>query len=267
MDTSLLDSITSVAQAFRSVRPLIMARDGADTTYKADGSPVTAIDIEAERLIAKYIQDRHPHLPVFGEEGGYNDAELPETCWLIDPLDGTKSYLEGIAAFTSMGVLIHRNRAVASVIYDPTTDTLFSAQAGSGAYRNGQRLNLRDIPLPRQVLCKPQVVEPLGMLLEKQGIKTDTAPSGAGYGFALVAEGITAARFHLHSGSSIHDHAPGALLVQEAGGDIIPIMEDTYTFRTRSFVACHPALTDFVRANLAPIKALEDPAQALSQPL
>lgn len=259
MDTALDNSPRIVEQAFRSVRPLILSQVGtATSTHKTDGSPVTDIDVETERLIAEFIRARFPELPVFGEETGYNPDNLPETCWLIDPIDGTKSYLKNIPAFTCMGVLIHEQQVRASVIYDPTTDAMFSAQAGTGAYKNGQKIDLANTPLPKQVFCKQQDIEVLETLLKDHGIKVKVAPSGGGFGFTQVADGTAAARFHLHSGTNIHDHAPGALLIKEAGGDVIPLFEPEYSYRSQRFVACHPALSDFVRQHLDTIRSLEE---------
>lgn len=264
MNVDFHHQIEVVQQAFRAARGLIMARDTqAITTYKTDGSPVTDIDIEAEQRMTRYIQDRIPGVLIFGEESGYDDTRLPETCWLIDPIDGTKSYLKNIPAFTSMGVLIHQDEAVASVIYNPTTDDMYHALAGQGAFCNSKRLDLTSIALPKQIFCKSKVIAVLGALLQEKSVTAKIGPSGAGYGFSLVASGQTAARFHLYSGPHIHDHAPGALLVREAGGDIIPVFEDTYILKTRSFIACHPELTELVQTHLDTIRSIEDPGQAL----
>ncbi|MDO8265752.1 MAG: inositol monophosphatase family protein, partial [Candidatus Saccharibacteria bacterium] len=76
---------------FRQVRPLVLERAGkSDFINKQDGSPVTATDSEVEEVIFKSIHDKFPSIPVFGEESGY-DENLPEVCWLIDPIDGTAS--------------------------------------------------------------------------------------------------------------------------------------------------------------------------------
>jgi len=252
-----------IQQAFKDTRSLILNNAGKIAFItKPDGSPVTAIDREVEKFVTNTMTSRYPGIPLFGEESGYEDT-LPEICWLIDPIDGTKSYIDNIPAYTSMGVLIHAGSAIASIIYNPITDEVFTAILGKGAYKNGQRLDISKLPLPKEVFCKTQHIKVLTQLLNKGGIQAIVGPSGAGYGLSQVADNKTAARFHLHSGGYIHDHAPGALLVKEAGGDIIPVLENTYTYRTRSFVACHPELSDLIHEQLSVLRELEDPNQAL----
>lgn len=261
MNNDLIKSSTeAIQEAFRKVRPLILEHAGsADATYKTDGSPVTEVDVAAEAQIKAFMQERFPDLPVFGEEGGYD--KLPETCWLIDPIDGTKSYLENIPVFTSMAVLISDNKAVASVIYNHSTDEMYVAYAGNGAFLNGQRLDLSTLPLPDTIFCKKQVIEAIDELLGSAGVHAESAPSGAGHAYSLIAKGESAGRATMFADGYLHDYAPGALLVLEAGGSIIPILENNYTYLTRSFVACHPKLEALVREKIDLIRPLEDPTK------
>lgn len=243
------------------MREFVLEQAGkAEATIKIDGSPVTLIDVEAEDRIKNLLDDKLLGVPMLGEEGGY-ESELPDPVWLIDPIDGTKSYLENIPTFTGMGVLISGGEAQACVIYDYTTNDIFTAIKGRGAYKNGNRLQLSDIPMPKIIQAKSNFIEKLDSLLAEAGVKTEVSPSGGGFGHLCVVDGKSAARFSLDGGGNIHDYAPGALLVREAGGDIIPILEQNYSFRTRSFVACHPELTPLIRQRLEEIRSLEDPAQ------
>jgi len=256
--------IDAMVDSFRASRKQIVEQAGMVAfVHKDDGSPVTTIDTEVEKSVTLAMTSRFPDIPVFGEESGYSEF-LPDACWLVDPIDGTKSYIKNIPTYTSMAVLIISNVARASVIYNPTTDEMFTALAGNGAYKNGVRLDLKNSALPKEVFCKIQDRVTLQELLTEFGIQAHVAASGAGYGMSQVADSKAAARFHLHSGRHIHDHAPGALLIREAGGDVIPIFEDDYTVQTRSFVACHPGLSDLVRNNIDLLRNLEDPEQALS---
>ncbi len=258
------EMVEVLKKAFLDSRAIIMGSAGnVNFTRKQDGSPVTVIDQEVEDFVTKKFSSSFPDVPIFGEESGYED-KLPQLCWLIDPLDGTKSFIKGVPAFTCMAVLISNEQSVASVIYNPTNQEMFTAVLGGGAYKNGEKLDLKEMPLPKIVYCKSQHIEVLKPLLAKKGIVAVVGPSGAGYGFSEVANNKTAARFHLHSGGHIHDHAPGALLIKEAGGQIISILDQDYTYRTRSFVACHPELTEIVRSNIEILRNLEDPDQKLN---
>lgn len=255
------EQITAVLAAIpddiRAVRPLILARAGkVGHTDKADGSPVTATDLEVEKQLQAAFAARLPEVPVYGEETGYG-GDMPEVFWLIDPIDGTKSFIENIPTFTTMAVLIQDKEAVAALIYNHSTDDLYTAQKGQGAYKNGAPLNLRATPLAHKAICKGRFIKTLDDIMAAQDVHCEIGPNGGGFGFTMVAEGTFAARFNMQGGGYTHDYAPGALLVREAGGAIIPIKEDAYTFETRSFVACHPDLEPVLQPHIATLRKLE----------
>lgn len=253
----ITEALAVVQTAFRQVRPYILERAGkSEYTDKADGSPLTEADIEVEKTLMAAMTARFPSIPVYGEETGY-DKDLPETCWLIDPIDGTKSFVKNIPAFVNMAVLIHHGEAVASAIYNVTLDDMYTAQKGKGAFKNGVRLDLATTPLGHTAICKSRFNEVLNRILAPKHVTCETGPAGGGYGFSKVADGEFAARFNMLGGGYTHDYAPGALLVREAGGAVIPIKEDLYTYETRSFVVCHPELEPIIRSHVAELRALE----------
>ncbi len=246
-----------IQTAFRQARPLILGRAGtASYTDKHDGSPVTDTDIEVEVAVKAAITRRFPDMAVFGEEAGYD--VLPEVAWLIDPIDGTKSFIENVPTFTSMAVLIAHGEAIASVIYNISTDDMYVAQKGKGAYKNGVQLNLAVTKLPSVAYCKARFFDTLNSILQTKKVVCKNGPEGGGYGFTMVVDGLAAARFNLLSRGYIHDYAPGALLVREAGGVIISVQEDVYTYETRSFVACHPNLEALLGENILKLRKLEN---------
>lgn len=256
--------MAAIDAAFRAVvatlqaeRSNILQHAGHVTfTSKADGSPVTDIDVAVEEHIRQTLQKSLPQIPVFGEEGGYSGV-MPELFWLVDPIDGTKSFIANIPAFTSMISLVHGETTIACMIYNISTDTLYHAQRGHGAYKGSERLDLSALPLPTLALCKIKLSRQITELLKPFNITCETGPSGGGHGFTMVAEGLSAARFTLLGGGYAHDYAPGGLLVSEAGGSIIPIRNNTYTYETKSFVACHPQLTPIVTENISYLRQLE----------
>lgn len=252
------ESLAVMQEAFRAVGPYIVESAGKLAhTDKADGSPVTEADVAVEKRIFDAMIARFPDVPLYGEETGYEDDNLPAACWLIDPIDGTKSFIANIPAYTSMAVFIQDKEALAVAIYNPATGDMYTARKGHGAYKNGVRLDLRTVALPHSAHVKEVFKGPLNNMFSSLGVVCDAAPSGAGYAFSLVAEGLIAARFNLLGGGYIHDYAPGALLVAEAGGVLVPIKDTEYVFNTRSFVACHPALANAVHEHAQEIRALE----------
>lgn len=251
-------SAKGLIESFKKIKPLILENAGnIKFLNKADGSPITEIDTTVERTVQEYMSKITPKIPVFGEESGYDENNLPATCWVIDPIDGTKSFVDGNPFFTNMGVLIVNNEVIFSVIYNPTTDDLYAAQKGHGAFKNDHQLVLKNTPLPNKAWCKGKHISALDKILGEKQVNCEIAPEGGGYGFTMVAEGSIAGRFQLHSRGGFHDYAPGALLVSEAGGAIIPLLSDNFDYKTKSFVACHPQLGSLVQNHITEIRKLE----------
>jgi histidinol phosphatase-like enzyme (inositol monophosphatase family) len=90
---------------------------------KADASPVTAADLEIETRLRDLIEKRFPTHGIIGEEHGSvrTDAEL---VWVLDPIDGTKSFISGVPLFTTLVALMQNNEPVCGAIYQPVLDEL-----------------------------------------------------------------------------------------------------------------------------------------------
>jgi histidinol-phosphatase len=109
---------------------------------KGDGSPVTAADRAAESLLRASIAERFPHDAILGEEFGETPGTSPFR-WVLDPIDGTKSFITGIPLYTTLIAVMEGDRPLLGVIYAPATDeiiyaptggkTLFQLGAGSSA--------------------------------------------------------------------------------------------------------------------------------------
>ena len=110
------------------------------TRRKEDNSPVTEADIAANTLITRGLLQMAPHIPVIAEEDplaplqGYS-ATSDAPFWLVDPLDGTRSFVRGEAEFTVNIGLIHNNAPVLGVIYAPPQKALYWGAAGQGAFK------------------------------------------------------------------------------------------------------------------------------------
>lgn len=106
---------------------------------KADGSPVSLADREAEAFIQMSLQALMPSVPIIGEEaaelGKLPDLKAAEYFWLVDPLDGTREFLSGSQDFTVNIALIHKGTPVLGVIYAPVTGELFAGFGPGTALR------------------------------------------------------------------------------------------------------------------------------------
>jgi len=102
---------------------------------------VTDTDRKVEEFIIAELEKRFPEFGVYGEESGQDHAER-EYCFVIDPIDGTTSFVRGLPNWcVSIGVA-RRGRSVAGVVYQPTTGELYHAEEGNGSYLNGVRLHV-----------------------------------------------------------------------------------------------------------------------------
>lgn len=253
------ESIDFLAEIFKSVGPNIVSQAGkVDHIDKSDGSPVTKVDVDTENAIRSAFSTKFPDIAIYGEESGYSN-DLPELYWLIDPIDGTESFINNIPAYTTMGILIHKNQAVASIINNPSSNELFVARLGMGATKDSKPFKINNLPPTKIIMCKSALIDDLKEIFAETDLKIERSPQGVGHGFVLVLNNSSDARLQIKGSGYLHDYAPGALLIKEAGGDLIPILEDTYTYRTRSFIACHPAISELMRDKLQQIRNLEDP--------
>jgi myo-inositol-1(or 4)-monophosphatase len=109
--------------------------------YKGDADLVTVADRKSEALILERIRAQFPTHDVMGEEGARIESGS-DYKWYVDPLDGTTNFAHGFPVFcVSLGVQF-RGQGAAGVIYDPTRDEMFTAQAGSGADLNGKKIHV-----------------------------------------------------------------------------------------------------------------------------
>lgn len=99
------------------IRPLFGRLDLA-VEAKADASPVTAADRGAEELMRRMIRERFPAHGVIGEEFGPENAEA-EFVWVLDPIDGTKSFISGVPLWATLIALLHRGQPVLGCINQP----------------------------------------------------------------------------------------------------------------------------------------------------
>ncbi len=112
---------------------------------KADRSPVTAADRESERRIIEILREGFPDYGFCGEEMGEEPGRATKR-WIIDPIDGTKSFVRGIPFFATLIALEEEGEVTTGVVYAPATGELLHARRGQGAYdQSGKRLRVSDV--------------------------------------------------------------------------------------------------------------------------
>ncbi len=114
--------------------------------YKDDKSPLTDADIKANEIICEALEKLYPDIPILSEENkeiAYDERKDWEYYWCIDPIDGTKEFINKNDEFTVNIALINKNLPVLGVVYAPAINDIYYAKQGSGAFKNDKKLPLQ----------------------------------------------------------------------------------------------------------------------------
>lgn len=202
---------------------------GADVQYKADQSPVTAADEEAERLILAALAQHFPDIPVVAEEA-VAAGSVPNISggvfFLVDPLDGTKEFIAGRNEFTVNIALIRDGAPVAGIVYAPALSTGFVADGGQAerfevggetTIATRQPIGCRKCgDALTAVASRSHATPETARFLDDHGIDACTA-IGSSLKFCLVAEGL--ADVYPRFGRTMEwDTAAGDAVLRAAGG-------------------------------------------------
>lgn len=192
--------------------------DRLNARRKADYSVVTDADLAADRLIAQAIRAAYPNDTIISEELQSTLTHTSAGIWVVDPLDGTTNFSQGLQHWgVSIARLVDGQPQVAA-LYFPIIDELYSAQRGAGAARNGRPIETKPLEAhPSAFICFTSNVH--RRFDVRLRMKSRVLGSAA-YDLCAVASGIAAISFQAQP--KLWDIAAGWLVVQEAGGTIIP---------------------------------------------
>ena len=112
--------------------------DDFKISYKSDRSPLTEADTESNRIILDFLEEEYPDIPVLSEESKQTAYDVRKgwgCLWVVDPLDGTKEFVNRNGEFTVNIALVEKGKPVLGVVYAPVLDRLYYAQEGTGAFR------------------------------------------------------------------------------------------------------------------------------------
>ena len=132
----LLAQVIAVARAAGREIMAVYAREFS-VTLKDDDSPLTAADLAAQRVISAGLAQITPQLPQLSEESAPQDITARRdwrSLWLIDPLDGTREFVNRNGEFTVNIALVHEQQPVLGVVYAPAIGELYAAARGAGAW-------------------------------------------------------------------------------------------------------------------------------------
>ncbi|RMF75129.1 MAG: 3'(2'),5'-bisphosphate nucleotidase CysQ [Alphaproteobacteria bacterium] len=186
---------------------------------KADGTMVSEADLAVDRLLGERLRQARPDYGWWSEESGYVPPRERAPVWLVDPIDGTRSYLKGRADWCVAGALLEDGRPVLAAVAEPESGSLFWAMRGEGAYRDGEALHVSN----RRELAQARAFADRGRLARKAAWRQPWPPlrhHSIG-SFILRLARIAAGEADLllsFTPKAPWDIAPGQLLVEEAGG-------------------------------------------------
>ncbi len=193
---------------------------GIAVERKGDNSPVTAADRESEQYLRQMINRYYPDHGIVGEEYG-EQASQSDFRWIIDPIDGTKSFISGVPLYGCLLALVERDQPLVGIAHFPALDESIFASLGGGCYWNGRRAhvssveNLSDATLLASEISRgwDNHTDAWQRLHEATYIQRTW---GDAYGYALVATGR--AEIMLDAKMHIWDSAPFGVIMPEAGG-------------------------------------------------
>jgi len=234
-----------------------LGQKGLSVERKINGVElVTEVDILSEKMLLQTIGKAYPDHDILSEECGAI-RQNSDYLWVIDPLDGTTNYAQGIPIFAISVALQYQGTTVLGAVYQPVLGEMFTALKGRGAHLNGRELAVS------QKFVLADCVLATGFPYDKAVHKENNAAyfthfvprvrglrrlGAAAYDLACVAAGRFDGFWEINL--SPWDVAAGTLLVQEAGGEVILLNK-----RGVSLIAGNAAVCRMIRAGIAAVDA------------
>jgi histidinol-phosphatase len=220
-------------------------RSNVKVEIKADRTPVTEADRRAEAAIRAVLGARFPHYGFYGEEGGQQDMQA-ECVWLVDPLDGTKSFVRETPFFSTQIALMRRGQLVLGVSSACVAGERAWAETGSGAWLNGEPIHVSDRSALSDAILSTGNLRTLasGSQWSAFGGLVREVNRVRGYGdfvhYHLLARG--ALDVVVESDVNILDVAALAVIVREAGGQFTDLAGGAIDLGTTSVLASNGRL-------------------------
>jgi myo-inositol-1(or 4)-monophosphatase len=220
----LADFLSFTEQTAREAGALTLEyflTDGARAEFKSDDTPVTIADRKAEELIRSRIAGAYPDHQIVGEEYGATEGSS-DYRWIIDPIDGTKSFVHGVPLYAVLIALEIKGVMEVGCAYFPALDEIISAATGLGAHWNGKPCRVSEVASIDRAVCahidtayfgKNGKGEPWERL--QKAVYYNAGWCDA-YGYLLVATGR--AEIMLDPVMAVWDCGPFPPIFKEAGG-------------------------------------------------
>lgn len=214
-------AIEAAQAAGAIIRSFYTGRYAVDYKDRSKNNPVTIADRDANQKIHEILHGGFPHYGWLSEETVDSPARLSRLrVWLVDPLDGTKEFIDKVPEFGVSIALLENGQPVVGVVYNPIHDQLFWAVRGQGTWHDQQRVYVTPTDRLSQATILASRSETKRGEWKNFSSQFTTRPTGsAAYKLALIANGDADATFTL-TPKNEWDICAGVLLVEEAGGQV-----------------------------------------------
>jgi myo-inositol-1(or 4)-monophosphatase len=223
--------------------------DGTETWEKSKDNPVTAADLEADRIIAEHLRAAFPADAILSEEtvDSLDRLKNPRV-WIVDPMDGTKEFTKRIPEFAVSIALTFEGTPVVGVIHNPLAAVTVWARQGAGTFRDGERVRVSacdDLSQSTVVASRSEIGR--GEFEPYEGWFKQLEPMGSiAWKLAVVASGsadATNADLNISvAPKNEWDVCAGDLLVREAGGRYVDFHGDPRVYnQEKTLIDCYMA--------------------------
>lgn len=230
-------------------------RGGVEVTLKPDATPVTRADVESEEVIRRAISAAFPDHGFYGEETGSRGLDA-EYLWLVDPIDGTRSFVRGYPFFSTQIALMRRGQIILGVSSAPAFGEIAWAEHGHGAFLDGHRCRVSSIATLEEAAVSSGNLRSLaaGPRWADWGKVVNRVARIRGYGdfyhYHLLASGRIDGV--VESDVNILDVAALSVIVEEAGGRFTDLDGQPLSLDTTSVLAGNPRIYAELAALLPP---------------
>ena len=235
-----LDAAQAAAEVIRG-----LYQKNVTVRTKADQSPVTEADVRAEETIRAVLSERFPNYGFYGEETGKHSIGA-ESVWLVDPIDGTKSFVRECPFFSTQIALMRAGRLVLGVSSAPAYGELAWAEQGAGAFLNDKPIRVSAIADLSAAIVSTGNLKTMtrSAQWDRLGELIRRVSRIRGYGdfvhYHLLARGSL--DVVIESDVNILDIAALTVIVREAGGNFTDLAGKDVTLETTSVLATNGRL-------------------------
>jgi len=232
------DDLILAKNAAKGAGKLILSyyKSAYEIKDKSFNNPVTTADKAADKYLKETLTSARPEYGWLSEETIDSESRLTrDTVWIVDPLDGTKEFIAGIANFVVSVALVHKGIPIIGVLFNPVTSELFYAQQGQGAFLDDNsiqcqsEIHLEDMTiLNSRSETRSRLWEPF-----KNHFKTLRPVGSVAYKMGLTAAG-RADIFATLRPKNEWDICAGTCIIIEAGGKVIDLNGEELTFNQKN---------------------------------